>query len=106
MPTLDVATNATIPTTGTLIQLPGFYDTNPANGGLPYGGPQDTSQINQDVNLVKGKHSIQAGAQLVYIQDNNAYGAYAQATEQLGINRTAGLTRFTRAPASMSSKPR
>jgi hypothetical protein len=91
VPTVDVATNATIPGTGTLIQLPGFFDTNPANGGLPYGGPQDTSQINQDVNLVKGKHSIQAGAQLVYIQDNNAYGAYAQATEQLGINRTAGL---------------
>jgi hypothetical protein len=94
VPTLDVATNATIPTTGTLIQLPGFYDTDPANGGLPYGGPQDTSQINQDVNLVKGKHSIQAGAQLVYIQDNNAYGAYAQATEQLGINRTAGLQQL------------
>jgi len=91
VPTLDVAVNATIPTTGTLIQLPGFYDTNPANGGLPYGGPQDTSQINQDMNWVKGKHSIQAGAQLVYIQDNNAYGAYAQATEQLGINRAAGL---------------
>ncbi len=94
VPTLDVATNATIPGTGTLIQLPGFYDTNPANGGLPYGGPQDTSQINQDVNLVKAKHSIQAGAQLVYIQDNNAYGAYAQATEQLGINRTAGLQQL------------
>jgi hypothetical protein len=94
VPTLDVATNATIPGTGTLIQLPGFYDTNPANGGLPYGGPQDTSQINQDVNLVKGKHSIQAGAQLVYIQDNNAYGAYAQATEQLGINRTNGLLQL------------
>jgi len=91
VPTMDVAVNATIPGTGTLIQLPGFYDTNPANGGLPYGGPQDTSQINQDVNLVKGKHSIQAGVQLVYIQDNNAYGAYAQAVEQLGINRAGGL---------------
>ncbi len=94
VPTVDVAVNATIPTTGTLIQLPGFYDTNPANGGLPYGGPQDTSQINQDVNLVKGKHSIQTGVQLVYIQDNNAYGAYAQATEQLGINRAAGLQQL------------
>jgi outer membrane receptor protein involved in Fe transport len=91
VPTLDVAVNATIPTTGTLIQLPGFYDTNPANGGLPYGGPQDTSQINQDLNWVKGRHSIQTGVQLVYIQDNNAYGAYAQATEQLGTNRAAGL---------------
>jgi outer membrane receptor protein involved in Fe transport len=91
VPTLDVATNATIPGTGTLIQLPGFYDTNPGDGGLPYGGPQDTSQINQDLNWVKGRHSIQTGVQLVYIQDNNAYGAYAQAVEQLGINKTAGI---------------
>jgi outer membrane receptor protein involved in Fe transport len=94
VPTLDVAVNATIPTTGTLIQLPGFYDTNPANGGLPYGGPQNTSQINQDLDWVKGRHSIQTGVQLVYIQDNNAYGAYAQATEQLGISRSAGLTQL------------
>jgi hypothetical protein len=34
---------------------------------------------------------MQYGAQIVYIQSNNAYGAYAQATEQVGINRTAGL---------------
>ena len=34
---------------------------------------------------------MQFGGQLLYIQDNEAYGAYAQANEQLGINRTAGL---------------
>jgi hypothetical protein len=94
VPTLEVATNATIPGTTSYIQLPGFYDTNPANGGLPYGGPQDTSQINEDLTWVKGKHSIQGGTQLIYIQDNNAYGAYAQAVEQLGINRAAGLTNL------------
>ncbi len=90
-PTLDVSVNATIPGTGVYIQLPGFYDTNPANGGLPYGGPQNTSQVNQDLTWQKGKHSIQSGAQLIYIQDNNAYGAYAQAVEQLGNSRSAGL---------------
>ncbi len=91
VPTLIVSVNATIPGTGTPIQLPGFYDTNPANGGLPYGGPQNTSQINQDLTWQKGKHSAQFGTQLVYIQDNNAYGAYAQANEQLGNGRAAGL---------------
>ncbi len=91
VPTLDVSTNALIPGTNTPIQLPGFYDTNPGNGGLPYGGPQNTAQINEDVTWLKGKHSIQSGAQLIYIQDNNAYGAYAQAVEQLGNGRTAGL---------------
>jgi outer membrane receptor protein involved in Fe transport len=91
VPVLIVSVLATIPHTGTPIQLPGFFDTNPANGGLPYGGPQNTSQINQDLNFQKGQHSVQVGAQLVYIQDNQAYGAYAQATQQLGNGRTPGL---------------
>jgi len=91
VPTLVVSTNAQIPGTGTPIQLPGFYDNNPANGGLPYGGPQNTAQINQDLTWQKGPHSFQFGAQLIYIQDNNAYGAYAQAEEQLGNGRAAGL---------------
>ena len=91
VPTLDVAVNATVPGTGTLIQLPGFYDTNPANGGLPFGGPQNTSQVNQDLSWIKGTHSMQFGTQLIYIQDNEAYGAYAQAVEQLGNSEPLGL---------------
>ena len=91
VPTLIVSVNAQLPKTSTFIQLPGFYDFNPANGGLPFGGPQNTIQINQDLNVQKGKHSIQFGGQYLYLQANNAYGAYAQATEQVGVNRTAGL---------------
>jgi hypothetical protein len=90
-PTLFVSVNAQLPTTSTFIQLPGFYNFNPANGGLPFGGPQNTSQINQDFNVQKGRHSMRFGAQLVYIQSNNAYGAYAQASEQAGVGRTQGL---------------
>ncbi len=90
-PTLIVSTNAQVPGTSTFIQLPGFYDTNPGNGGLPFGGPQNTVQINQDLEVVKSKHSMQYGTQILYIQDNNAYGAYAQANEQLGQNRSTGL---------------
>lgn len=91
VPTLFVSVNAAVPGTSTPINLPGFYDTNPGNGGLPYGGPQNTVQYNQDVNYVLGKHSIQAGGQILYIQDNSAYGAYAQAGEQLGKNLASGL---------------
>lgn len=93
-PTLIVSTNAQVPGTSTFIQLPGFYDTNPGNGGLPYGGPQNTVQINEDVDINKGKHAMQYGAAILYIQDNNAYGAYAQANEQLGNNRTVGLNNL------------
>ena len=91
VPTLFVSVNAQVPGTTNFINLPGFYDTNPGNGGLPYGGPQNTVQLNQDVNYVTGKHSMQAGGQILYIQDNNAYGAYAQAGQQLGKNLTSGL---------------
>ncbi len=91
VPTLFVSVNAAIPGTGIPIQLPGFFNTNPANGGLPFGGPQNQSQINQDLNWQRGKHSMQFGAQLMYIQDNVAYGAYAQAGQQLGNGRAQGL---------------
>jgi hypothetical protein len=90
-PTLFSYVNATDPVSGSPINLPGFYNQNPANGGLPFGGPQNTVQINQDLSLVKGKHTAQVGAQIIYIQDNNAYGAYAQAAEQLGNSPTQGL---------------
>ena len=90
-PTLVVSPNAQVPGTNTFIQLPGFYDFNPANGGLPFGGPQNTIQWNQDLNWTKGKHSMQYGGQVLYIQSNQAYGAYAQANEQLGINLDSGL---------------
>jgi Carboxypeptidase regulatory-like domain/TonB dependent receptor len=94
-PTLIVSVNAQVPGTGTFIQLPGFYNFNPANGGLPFGGPQNTIQWNQDLNWTKGKHSMQYGGQILYIQSNQAYGAYAQANEQLGNNRTTGLQNLS-----------
>jgi hypothetical protein len=90
-PVLIVSVNAQLPGTSTFIQLPGFYDFNPANGGLPFGGPQNTVQVNQDLMYLKGRHSMQFGGQIVYIQANDAYGAYAQATEQVGNNRATGL---------------
>jgi len=92
VPTLIVIPNAQIPGTSTFIQLPGFYDFNPALGGLPFGGPQNTIQINQDVNIQKGGHSMQFGGQIIYVQSNESYGAYAQASEQLAASsRSVGL---------------
>ena len=91
VPTLFVAANAQDPYSGKFFQFPGFFDTNPANGGLPAGGPQNTIQFNQDVSELKGRHSLQAGAQILYIQMNEGYGAYAQAAEQLGSSQSKGL---------------
>ena len=93
-PTLFVATNAKDPASQAPFILPGFYSTNPANGGLPFGGPQNTIQYNQDLNYLAGKHQFQFGGQVLYIQDNHGYGAYAQANEQLGVSQAKGLANF------------
>jgi hypothetical protein len=94
VPTLFISPNAQDPYSGKPFQFPGFYDEDPANGGLPAGGPQNSIQYNQDVNYLKGRHAIQAGAQILYIQLNYGYGAYAQALEQLGSKQPAGLQDF------------
>ena len=93
-PTLFISTNARDPFSQTPFYLPGFFSTNPAVGGLPFGGPQNTIQYNQDLNYLAGKHQIQVGGQVLYIQDNHGYGAYAQANEQLGNNQAAGLANL------------
>jgi hypothetical protein len=91
VPTLFISTNAEDAAFGKFFQFPGFFDEDPAVGGLPEGGPQNSIQFNQDVNYLKGRHSLQAGAQILYIQLNYGFGAYAQALEQLGSKQAAGL---------------
>jgi len=75
----------TDPVTSTIIQLPGLENLGaPGEGGLPFGGPQNTIQFQDDLSWNKGRHSMRFGGGLTYIQLNVAYGAYAQAVEQLG----------------------
>ena len=81
----------TDPATGMPFQLPGLQTKmTPGLGGLPFGGPQNTIQLEHDLSWTKGKHNMRFGGQYTYIQLNVAYGAYAQAVEQLGAtSRTA-----------------
>jgi hypothetical protein len=88
-PTLYLYNNANF--NGQAVQLPGFSDFTTGTGGLPYGGPQNTVQISEDLSWIKGKHSMKYGGQFNYIQLNRGFGAYAQAVEQLGANVGAGL---------------
>ena len=89
-PTLMLA-STTPSIAGQPIQLPGFFDKNPGLGGLPYGGPQNEVQANEDFTWSKGPHTMRYGGQVNYIQLNRAYGAYAQALEQLGSNLPGAL---------------
>ena len=69
------------------IGLPGPENTGDSGtGGLPYGGPQNTIQFENDLSLTKGAHTFRVGGQFTYIQLNQAYGAYAQANEVLGTS--------------------
>jgi Carboxypeptidase regulatory-like domain/TonB dependent receptor len=82
----------TDPVTQGLIQMPGPYNQSiPGAGGLPYGGPQNTVQLEDDLSWTKGRHAMQFGGQWTYIQLNVAYGAYAQAVEQLGATYSDSL---------------
>jgi Carboxypeptidase regulatory-like domain len=75
----------TDPSTNQLIQLPGLENFGaPGEGGLPFGGPQNTLQAFDDLSWTKGRHSMRFGFQYTYIQLNVGYGAYLQAVEQLG----------------------
>lgn len=94
VPTLNLAPNATNPANNKAFVLPGFYDSNPGNGGLPFGGPQNTIQYNQDLAYTVSRHQIQGGVQLLYIQENQGFGAYAQASEQLGKSQTQGFANL------------
>jgi hypothetical protein len=91
------------PATGQLIQLPGLQNTsNPGTGGLPYGGPQNTVQLEPDLSWTKGKHAMRFGGTTTYIQLNAAYGAYAQSVEQLGKNFQGSLNDMMNVAGSTS----
>jgi hypothetical protein len=75
------------PITNGTIQMPGLENASePGLGGLPFGGPQNTLQVEHDLSWTKGRHNMKFGGQFTYIQLNVAYGAYEQAVEQLGTN--------------------
>jgi len=75
----------TDPVTNGLVQLPGLENYGePGVGGLPFGGPQNTYQFEDNLSWIKGTHSMKFGGAYTYLQLNVSYGAYAQAVEQLG----------------------
>jgi len=91
-PTLFLFNNATV--NGTTVQFPGFFDFTTGTGGLPFGGPQNSIQLNEDLSWIRGKHTMRYGGQINYIQVNRGFGAYAQAVEQVGKDQGTGLNNL------------
>jgi len=104
-PNLMLAGFATDPTTGLVIQLPGLENTAPGLGGLPYGGPQNVFQGQEDVSWIKSRHTMHFGGQFTYIQMNKAYGAYAQAVEQLGSGVAQGMGSLANVTGNPGGSP-
>jgi len=76
------------------IQLPGLWAQFAGSGGEPFGGPQNVLQLFQDMSWTKGKHTVRFGAMYDYQQINNAFGAFAQAIEQLGTDAPSAFANF------------
>jgi len=96
----------TDPATGGYINLPGLQNwSEPGEGGLPYGGPQNTLQFEDDLAWTKGRHSMRFGFQYTYLQLNVAYGAYAQAVEQLGTTSQISMNDLTNAGGNAAGTP-
>jgi len=90
------------PTNQAFIQTPGLYNTSePGEGGLPAAGPQNTIQVEHNVSWTKGRHNMRFGGQFTYIQLDYAYGAYAQAVEQLGGTTQASWNDLTNTVGNM-----
>ena len=91
---------------GGTIQMPGLENSSePGEGGVPVGGPQNTIQVEPDLSWTKGRHSMHFGGLYTYIQLNYAYGAYAQAVEQLGPNFAGSMEDMVNATPCTSSTP-
>jgi hypothetical protein len=91
-PTLYLSGAATT-TFGNLLAFPGYLPFNPGSA-IPFGGPQNLGQLYEDVNYTRGNHQFRFGGQFVYIQDNRAFGAFANSVETLGANNAQGLNNL------------
>lgn len=78
---------------GQRVALPGYLPFSPGNA-IPFGGPQNLSQLYEDVSWVAGAHILRFGGQYIYLRDNRAFGAYQEAVEQLGTNLKGAMDNF------------
>jgi Carboxypeptidase regulatory-like domain/TonB dependent receptor/TonB-dependent Receptor Plug Domain len=90
-PTLYTTLNSTSSLGNANIVYPGYSPFSPGNA-VPFGGPQNYIQINQDVSKSIGKHSFRFGGLYTYLQDNRAFGAYEEAVEALGTNVSSAVS--------------
>ncbi|HXJ41077.1 MAG TPA: carboxypeptidase regulatory-like domain-containing protein, partial [Bryobacteraceae bacterium] len=89
-PTLYTTLSATNSLGGASILYPGYSPRTPGNS-IPFGGPQNYYQLNQDLTKTFGRHNIRFGGLYTYLNDNRTFGAYAEAVAALGTNASSAV---------------
>jgi outer membrane receptor protein involved in Fe transport len=90
-PTLYTTLSATSSLGGASVLYPGYSPRTPGNS-IPFGGPQNYYQINEDLTKTIGRHSIRFGGLSTYLNDNRTFGAYAEAVEALGTSLSTSVS--------------
>jgi outer membrane receptor protein involved in Fe transport len=73
---------------GYRIAFPGYLPWNPGND-IPFGGPQQLTQVYHDQTWLKGVHDFRFGGSYVHINDNRTFSAYSNAVEALNTSSTS-----------------
>jgi len=73
---------------GTQVAFPGYTEYSPGNG-IPFGGPQNLYEIDQDVRITHGSHTMRFGGQYIHTRDNRIFGAYENPVQVAGEESNA-----------------
>lgn len=93
-PTYFFRTNVVASFLGQAIDMPGYLPESPG-AAIPFGGPQNVGEAYEDLNWIKGKHTLRFGGVYIYMQDNRAFGAYQNAVVGFGTTSyTTGFNNF------------
>lgn len=94
VPTLYPNSGSTVQIGNGVVNFPGYLPTAPGSA-IPFGGPQNFTQLGEDLTWTKGKHTMKFGGEFLFIKDNRVFGAYENAVDALVQTGTKnGLTNF------------
>jgi len=73
---------------GLRIAFPGYTEFTPGSG-IPFGGPQNLYEVDQDFSVSRGSHTLRIGGEYDHIRDNRVFGAYENPTQVVGQDSDA-----------------
>lgn len=73
---------------GVQVAFPGYTEFSPGNG-IPFGGPQNLYELDEDLSVSRGAHSLRFGGEYDHIRDNRIFGAYENPVQVAGENSNA-----------------